>query len=113
MLGLLHDALALLDDRPRRVVTGYFLQGVTSTELAEEMNVTESRISQIRTEALQQLNQVLAAQWRPPAQPEPGDTRRARRAADYASAVAGYRTWRQRQAEPRGTAVPSGQGGAA
>ena len=46
------DALACLPERLRTVVSGYFLEGRTSAEIAEELGVTESRVSQLRSEAL-------------------------------------------------------------
>jgi RNA polymerase sigma factor for flagellar operon FliA len=57
------DALQSLPDRLRAVLVGYFLDGRTSGELAEELGVTESRVSQMRTEALALVRQGLAAQY--------------------------------------------------
>lgn len=98
--NLLADAIHLLDERPRRVIVGYFLDGTTSEELAEELGVSVSRVSQLRTSALTALNEVLEAQWDHVRALEPSATARERRAHDYATAVARYRTWRQRLEEP-------------
>ncbi|MDP9465947.1 MAG: sigma-70 family RNA polymerase sigma factor [Actinomycetota bacterium] len=57
------DALQSLPDRLQAVLVGYFLEGRTSTELAEELGVTESRVSQMRTEALTLVRGGLAAQY--------------------------------------------------
>jgi RNA polymerase sigma factor for flagellar operon FliA len=46
------DALSCLPDRLKEVVVGYFLQGQTSADLAERLGGTESRVSQMRTDAL-------------------------------------------------------------
>ena len=45
-------AVSALPERLRAVVEGSFLQQRPLAELAEELGVTESRISQLRTEAL-------------------------------------------------------------
>ena len=50
--GYLVDAVASLPDRLRQVIIGSFLEDKTMATLAEEVGVTESRISQMRTEAL-------------------------------------------------------------
>jgi RNA polymerase sigma factor for flagellar operon FliA len=97
MRALVSDALALLDERSRRVIAGYFLEGRTSAELAAELGVTESRVSQIRSSTLSRLNAVLEAQWKPPP-PSETPSLRERRATDYATAVARYRGWRARLA---------------
>lgn len=50
--GYLVDAVASLPERLRQVIIGSFLEDKTMAVLAEEIGVTESRISQMRTEAL-------------------------------------------------------------
>jgi RNA polymerase sigma factor for flagellar operon FliA len=91
----LADALALLPDRLRTVVEGYFLLGRSSAELAEELGVTESRVSQMRSEALGLMRAGLAAQYRDAGVAgvlqEPMTTRAANRQAAYAAAL-GART---------------------
>ena len=59
----LRDALALLPERLQIVVTGYFLRGRSSAELAEELGVTESRVSQMRSEGLALMRTGIAAQY--------------------------------------------------
>ena len=51
----LRDAVHLLPERHRLVIVGYFLEGRTSQELARFLGVTESRVSQLRSEALAML----------------------------------------------------------
>jgi RNA polymerase sigma factor for flagellar operon FliA len=91
----LADALALLPDRLRTVIEGYFLLGRSSAELAEELNVTESRVSQMRSEALNLMRAGLAAQYRDAGvsdeAQEPMTARAANRQAAYAAAL-GTRT---------------------
>jgi RNA polymerase sigma factor for flagellar operon FliA len=57
-----HDAIHLLPERMRAVVVGYFLEGQTSADLAEQLGVTESRVSQLRSEALAMMREGLEAQ---------------------------------------------------
>jgi RNA polymerase sigma factor for flagellar operon FliA len=59
----LRDALELLPDRLQVVVKGYFLEGRTSADLAEELSVTESRVSQMRSEGLALMRAGLQAQF--------------------------------------------------
>src|SRR3954469_6812287 len=59
----LRDAVQLLPERHRLVIVGYFLEGRTSQELARFLGVTESRVSQLRSEALQMLKEGIEAQY--------------------------------------------------
>ena len=65
MRAYLRDAVHLLPERHRLVITGYFLEGRTSEELARFLSVTESRISQLRSEALEMLREAIESQYRP------------------------------------------------
>ncbi|UWP87666.1 FliA/WhiG family RNA polymerase sigma factor [Dactylosporangium fulvum] len=51
-IGYLHDAINALPDRLRQVVTAYFFDERPMNDIATELGVTESRISQLRAEAL-------------------------------------------------------------
>src|SRR5690349_3991765 len=95
LLGYLRDAVGLLPERHRLVIVGYFLEGRTSLELAELLDVTESRISQIRSEALEMLKEGIEAQYSHTVEPAPRG-RAARRRADYAVAIGGASEWRDR-----------------
>lgn len=53
------EAVAELPERLRTVVTDYFLNERPMTEIAAEMGVTESRVSQMRAEALALLREAL------------------------------------------------------
>lgn len=59
----LRDAVGLLPERQRLVIVGYFLEGKTSQDLARFLGVTESRISQLRSEALRNLKLGIEAQY--------------------------------------------------
>src|SRR5438552_14513931 len=51
-IGYLRDAVDALPERLRTVVTRYFLEERPMAEIAAELGVTESRVSQLRGEAL-------------------------------------------------------------
>jgi RNA polymerase sigma factor FliA len=74
-LGYLHDSIAVLPERLRFVVTEYFFKQRQMTDIAAELGVTESRISQLRAEALRMLRDGMNSQLEPgqvaaPARPE-------------------------------------------
>jgi RNA polymerase sigma factor FliA len=93
----LRDAVNLLPERQRLVVVGYFLEGRTSQDLARFLGVTESRVSQLRSEALAMLKEGIEAQYAGPvAPPEQASGRVARRKASYAAAIADASAWRNR-----------------
>ncbi|MFN0091323.1 MAG: sigma-70 family RNA polymerase sigma factor [Acidimicrobiales bacterium] len=94
----LRDAVELLPDRHRLVIVGYFLEGRTSQELARLLAVTESRVSQLRSEALLMLREGIEAQYAASGQPDAGAVsgRVARRKAVYATAIGDASQWRSR-----------------
>jgi RNA polymerase sigma factor for flagellar operon FliA len=94
----LRDAVTLLPERQRLVIVGYFLEGRTSQELARFLGVTESRVSQLRSEALQMLKEGIEAQYTGQATPQPEQNvgRVARRKATYASAISEASEWKSR-----------------
>jgi RNA polymerase sigma factor FliA len=91
----LRDAVGLLPERHRLVIVGYFLEGRKSQDLAQLLGVTESRISQLRSEALAMLRDGIEAQYEPAPSDEPAG-RVARRKAGYASAIGGASEWADR-----------------
>jgi RNA polymerase sigma factor for flagellar operon FliA len=93
----LADAVASLPDRLRQVVEGYFFQERPMAELAAELGVTESRISQMRAEALALLKDGMTAMLSPeelPTETRPDGCVARRKAAYYAAIAASsdYRT---------------------
>jgi RNA polymerase sigma factor for flagellar operon FliA len=110
LLGYLRDAVDLLPERQRLVIVGYFLEGRTSQELARFLGVTESRVSQLRSEALQMLKEGIEAQYtgQATARPDQSVGRVARRKATYASAIAEASEWKNRLDEVPDTARPVG-----
>ena len=90
-IGYLHDAIEALPERLRRVVTAYFFEERPMTEIAGELGVTESRVSQLRAEALVLLKDGLNSHLDPDlvADPErPGGCVARRREAYYAQIAA-------------------------
>ena len=93
----LRDAVALLPERQRLVILGYFLEGRTSQELARFLGVTESRISQIRSEAIQMLKEGIEAQYVANSHGDPSPRgRSARRKAAYVDAIGDRSDWQER-----------------
>jgi RNA polymerase sigma factor for flagellar operon FliA len=91
------DAISALPDRLRRVVIGYFFEERSMQDIADELGVTESRISQMRAEALALLKDGMNSQLDPDALPveaKPSPRVARRRAAYYAAiaAASDYRT---------------------
>jgi RNA polymerase sigma factor FliA len=97
-VGYLHDAVALLPARLRRVVTALFFDDVTPAALAAELGVTESRISQLRGQALGLLREAVASQLEPHlATVDPASTGRAdRKVTAYVASVASASDYRVR-----------------
>ena len=97
LLGYLRDAIGLLPERHRTVVVGYFLEDRTSVDLANELEVTESRISQIRSEALAMLRDGIDAQYAT-VDGDASASRGAKKRADFAGAIGGASGWKARLA---------------
>lgn len=90
-IGYLHHAVEALPDRLRRVVVAYFFEERPMLEIAAELGVTESRVSQLRAEALVLLRDGLNSHLDPDlvGKPErPGGCVARRREAYYAQIAA-------------------------
>lgn len=98
----LFDAVAALPERLRRVVVGYFFEERPMQELAEELSVTESRISQMRSEALALLRDGINSQLEPDLldTQEQSSARSSRRKAAYYAAIAEASDFRTRLSAP-------------
>ncbi|MFZ4516210.1 MAG: sigma-70 family RNA polymerase sigma factor [Acidimicrobiia bacterium] len=86
----LTDAVSALPERLQRVVVGYFFEERSMQELADELGVSESRISQLRSEALALLKDGMNSQLEPEqvTQEARPNGRIARRKAAYYAAIA-------------------------
>ncbi len=94
----LHDAINTLPERLQAVIRGCFFDERPMRELADELGVTESRISQMRAEALTLLKDGLNANLDPDLLPTPNNTTGAvaRRKAAYYAAIATRSTYQER-----------------
>jgi RNA polymerase sigma factor FliA len=98
-IGYLRDAIAELPERTRRVVAGYYLENKQLTELADELGVTQSRASQLRSEGLELMKEALTALLSDDARAGADantDGVKARRREAYVAAVANRSTVRDR-----------------
>lgn len=97
--GYLLDAVSALPDRLRQVVVGYFFEERSMQQLAEQLGVSASRISQMRSKAMSLLKDGITSQLDPETMPESTDSPRvARRKAAYVAAVAAAARTRDRSA---------------
>jgi RNA polymerase sigma factor for flagellar operon FliA len=99
-LGYLHDAVAVLPDRLRTVVTRYFFEERPMAEIAVELGVSESRVSQMRAEALVLLRDGMNASLEPVRVPKESRPQgcAARRRESYYAAIAARSDYRSRLA---------------
>src|SRR3954452_17303296 len=105
----LHDSISALPERLRAVVIGYFFEERSMQDLAEELGVSESRISQMRAEALALIKDGMNSQLEPDqvveeSRPSP---RVARRKAAYYSAIAAASDYRSRLAADHKVKIPA------
>jgi RNA polymerase sigma factor for flagellar operon FliA len=94
------DAVALLPERLRTVVVAYFLEEQPMQEIALTLGVSESRISQMRAEALALLKEGIDSQLEPESVDTEATGRVARRKAAYFTAIASRRNNLGRLAGP-------------
>lgn len=99
-VGYLRDAVDALPDRLRHVVLGCFFEERTMAELAQELGVSESRISHMRAEALSLMREAMTSVLNPvrSAGRPPGAA--ARRRAAYCADVASASDYRARLDRP-------------
>jgi RNA polymerase sigma factor for flagellar operon FliA len=107
----LRDAVAALPERLRLVVVGCFFEERPMLELAKELGVTESRVSQMKAEALGLLREGLDATLDAEAEAAlPSAGRVARRKAAYFAAVAAGSSYRDRLDSAPRSLQPGGWG---
>lgn len=109
-IGYLHDAIVTLPERLRTVVEAYYFHNRPMAELAGELGVTESRISQLRAEAIELLRSGMTAQLDPQQLPQqlskPGKGGRTDRRRAYHAEVAARGTLRTRLDRTTVTGLP-------
>ncbi len=84
----LRDAVHSLPERLQKVVRGCFFEDRPMRELADELGVTESRISQLRAEALKMLRDGMNSQLAPEMLPEKATGVAANRREAYYATIA-------------------------
>ncbi len=87
-IGYLRDAVVELPERLRLVVEQYFFGQRRMSDIAADLGVTESRVSQLRSEALVLLRAAMNTVEERPTDPGAGRGRAAAARQAYASAVA-------------------------
>ncbi|MGX6605551.1 sigma-70 family RNA polymerase sigma factor [Micromonosporaceae bacterium Da 78-11] len=89
-IGYLHHAISSLPERLQYVVNEYFLVERPMADIANDLGVTESRVSQLRAEALSLLKDGLNTHLNPEMAPvvENPESITARRRASYYDAIA-------------------------
>jgi len=106
------DSVLALPERLRRVVIASFFEERPMHQIAAELGVTESRVSQLRAEALALLRDGLNAHLDPealPPEPRPNG-RLARRKTAYYAAIAAASDYRGRLAAERASRLGTGSG---
>ncbi|MCA1842870.1 MAG: sigma-70 family RNA polymerase sigma factor [Actinobacteria bacterium] len=107
----LRDAVSALPERLRMVVVGCFFEERPMLDLARELGVTESRVSQMKAEALNLLREGLDATLEiEDGSALPSSGRVARRKAAYFAAVAAGSSYRDRLDSVPRPMVPGGWG---
>lgn len=91
----IRSAIHLLPPRHRTVVVGYFLEERPMDELGALLGVTQSRISQIKDDALRRIRDGIEAQYRE-TPTEPSGRRRDRSRQEYAAAISDDSTAKSR-----------------
>lgn len=95
LIGTIRAAIEHLPETQRHVVTACFFEGRLLRDIAEDLGVTEARISQIRSEALTAIQAYFADSF--PGVPDvPDSAPGIRRRAAYVAAVATQTTWLSR-----------------
>lgn len=95
LIGTLRTAMELLPEPHRTVVGRYYFEDELLRDIADDMGVTEARVSQIRAEAIHAMQSAMSSvDFAVPPVPDAAPGRR-RRAA-YLAAVAEQSNWRQR-----------------
>ena len=95
LLGTLRHAVTALEGRPREIIERYYIAGDLMRDIADDLGITEARVSQIRSEALAAMRAYFSTLYEevtPVPDTVPG--KRARTA--YVEAVSADSAWRTR-----------------
>ena len=103
LVGYLRQGVALLPERHRIVIVGYFFEGRSMTELGGLLGVTQSRASQLKEEALKLLRSGLDEVYRADDQ-EAGQALSSRQKA-FTQSFTSTTAWRDRLAAGKGISI--------
>jgi RNA polymerase sigma factor for flagellar operon FliA len=106
----LRDAVHSLPERLQKVVLGCFFDDRPMRELAEELGVTESRISQLRSEALKMLRDGMNSQLAPDLMPKKATGMAAGRRESFYATIAARSSYSTRLSMPGAAAAPADDG---
>jgi RNA polymerase sigma factor for flagellar operon FliA len=96
LVAYLRDAVVTLPERLRKVVVEYFFEERPMQDIADDLGVTESRVSQMRAEAIVLLRAGMDAALEPQDARVPPAGRAARRTAAYLAEVAAASSFKMR-----------------
>jgi RNA polymerase sigma factor for flagellar operon FliA len=96
LVGYLRDAVVSLPERLRTVVVEYFFEERQMQDIADDLGVTESRVSQMRAEAIVLLRAGLESLEPAPVEAAPATGRAAKRTAAYLAEVAAASDYKMR-----------------
>jgi RNA polymerase sigma factor for flagellar operon FliA len=94
--GYVRSALATLPERLRLIVVGHYLEGRSLDELARAFGITPSRVSQLKSDAVDIIRAGVDAQFASDVAAATPKGRVAIRKARYATAIAEHADWRAR-----------------
>lgn len=95
LVGTLHTAMDHLPDLPKRVLREHHFEGRLLRDIADDLGVTEARVSQLRQEALHALQAFFGTTYEE-VPTVPDDAPGKRRRSAYVAQVATASTWRSR-----------------
>ena len=95
LVGTLRTAIEHLPELPKQVLLEHHFQGRLLRDVADDLGVTEARVSQLRQEAIHALQAFFATSYDEVAD-VPDDAPGKRRRAAYVAQVASATTWRSR-----------------
>ncbi len=91
LVAYLRDGIRVLPEKHRLVIIAYFLEQKQMGEIAEFLGVTQSRVSQIKEEAVQLLRHGIRSQYAEVEAPD-GSKRARAQMADHATAIQSQRS---------------------
>lgn len=95
LIGTLRHAVTGLEDRQKEIITRFYLDGDLMRDIADDLGITEARVSQIRSEALAAMKSYFSTMYEE-VTPVPDSTPGKRARSAYVESVVGQADWRTR-----------------